>query len=287
MPVLASKPTLLPEWATSPSVMDPPHKRAVASIVDFLGLDDPTNGLPTPAALAAPIEMLGVKTLPKVAPKRAANELVDLLLGRSKRVPLPSVYKEIPDADASMAALLQSRTHTLPPNPTNLVIPWGNPHFVPVARTLSRADGITEAYARRVDLPGVPPSRLAKNVDLLYKNPAAASATRKLSPTSVAAQMEAHPTQLSIAKKTGSVQNAISGTGVKALTDTEIKRLLEGPKKAFQNGLITRKQMESLLHKNQQKIDMYKTALQKTDTALYRKQMEEKIAKAKAKAGGR
>jgi hypothetical protein len=216
----------------------------------------------------------GVATAPKVAPKRAAQELADLLLGRSKRVPTPTVYQPVSDADASLKAMLLTRTHTLPPPTTQLRIHGADPLLKPMGRYLTREPGITEAYKARQKALGKPATKQDVSIytgnlerSQPLKPPTAGAEHRKIRAEGLAASKP-------ITSKTGSLHAA----GLKPYTVREINSMLKSPVEAFKRGMMTKEQMQQVLETNRAKIAEKNSEFMQKDWELYQKNIENAIA---------
>jgi hypothetical protein len=214
----------------------------------------------------ADAKQLGI--LPKVAPKRAAQELADVLLGRSARVPAPSIYKEIPEADASLQAMLMTRTGGVPPARTSLGISPNDPLFKSVVRDIPQAKGIREAYKARRALQGKGDQAVRTTVN----SGSLTADKRQIGPVPT-------PQSASLAKvrpitsQTGSLHAA----GMKPLTKKEIKGLMEGPVEAFKRGLISEAEMAKRLEINRAKITAQEQQLVDKTAQTFNQKMEKAL----------
>lgn len=263
MPIQVGKRTLLPDWMSEPSVMDPLYKRVIRGAGNLIGINDPTSGLPTPAPLGSVVSTVGTEVEKRVAPKRAAKELADLLMGRSSRVSNAGL-KPITDQEAKMSALLSGKIGGVASPPTQIVIP-NDKNFKGMARVLPRAPGITESYKGDMKLKGLEPKRF-KTVAINTSSPNNSIMRNPI----VSKQAIQRNEFYGLTKQTGSLHNAVGKSNLpKVMTSKEMEGLIEGPKKAFKEGLITRQELDSLLAQNQAKIDGYKNSLKQVDQTIF------------------
>lgn len=210
-----------------------------------------------------------------IAPKRAAQELTDLLLGRSKRVPTPNVYKPLSEADASLEAMLMSRTNSIPPAPTKLRL-QSVPGVAQQKRTLSRQPGISEDFKTRQTSIGGNPSKQTDVFVGAGTNPSRQTSLTKDRWTAAAnaqASKDLHKVK-PITQEAGSLHAA----GLNPLTKKEIHALIEGPINAFKKGGLTKDQLNTILATNRAKIQSHNQAFTEKDFELYRQGIERAIA---------
>lgn len=250
------------------SVFDPLYKRVtrkVANLMGYEGKPEEMVQIPSPATAAVGVATSVAK---KVAPKRAAKELADVLMGRSSRVPPATVYDKLPEADASLRAMMESTIHgNRPPKPVVIRMGSGTGLTIPGKTQVARAPELTENY------------KIWQRA--LQHNPEA------VTPKTITGYGVQQPIQKAIkdvhigdgmrevAKQGGSVQKAAGP--LKIMTEKEIKALIDGPRKAMQLGGLTAEQGKAVLIRNKQKIDDYFAQLQKLEHAKYDQQMKDRI----------
>lgn len=252
-----------------PGVVDDKFMRLIGNAT---GIDEQQPG-DRASAIGA---MLGLGAGRKVlTSKRAAGELYDLLMGRSKRVPRPTIFQDIPDADASLAGMLSGRTHSVAPAPTRIRVHPSDPNFKSMSRTLPQAEGIHAQFRADQKFKGASPDKVQyRDIGSLFtrSSPAIGGVPKVPAHNVVKAQnLE------TLVKEKGSLHNAAKQVGVKPMTETEIRGLMEGPRKAHAKGLISLEEMNQMLAKNQAKIDAYVSSLSKADAEAYHNRL---VAKA-------
>ena len=222
-----------------------------------------------------------VTTVPKVASKQAVKELVNLLLGRSKRVPLPNVYKPMSEADNSLSALMQTRTNSIPPPATVLNISQVDPMLKGQSRVIPREKGITKAHAaRQKALGGDPYSQHhiavhSKWEHKPYEEPRSTSHQIKHNTEVSNAVARSKP----IAQQFGSLHTA----GLKPITIREAKAMLDGPIKAFKAGILPKEELVKILNTNAAKLEAANKAFEAKDWEVYQQMMERAVEARRAK----
>ena len=281
MPKIPFNQSQLPDWAdpATLSVFDPLHKRAAKKTVKFLGMDEPsppdvTDLMPN-AMGVAPLGGLAAvlaKRFTRVAPMKAAKELVDVLRGTSKRIPPTAAMKPLTDSEASIAALLQSRMGGKPPLPTKLsTIPIKE--FKPMTRILPRDPAVASA----------------SNSYQAFKEALSGATSRKTNQVSLPSFSKLNkdtPGVAVVARKGKGIDSVIAATarsqvteasGIKLMTEKEMRGLIEGPRKALKLGMIPKEEAQIRIAINQQKLDNYLNKLKELDYKLYEEQMLKRI----------
>lgn len=270
MPTYLPESKLRPDWLTQPSVMDPMYKRVIRGAADLIGVND---------ASPAVGNMIATEATKRIAPKRAATELVDLLMGRSKRV--PQMVKPLTDDEAKWSALHASRTYTPPPAPTNIKLGYTEAQLNPLNMMMRREPGITAAFKSNQRVLGGNPNKVQDKYVTGHTKPLAGVITRsdksRLDLSAAAKDIAKPVSTRDLVKKTGSVHAA---TNQKVLTTKEINSMLQGPKKAVELGVMTKAQANKVLKANMAKIAAQFDQLKKVDQDLYRKAMDERITDA-------
>ena len=262
---------LKPDWLSEPSVMDPMYKRVIRSAADIIGINDVT-----PAAGTSVVT--GVAK--KVAPKRAATELVDLLMGRSKRV--PQMVKPLTDEEASWSALHASRTHTQPGPTTEVKVGHSDAIMKPMSLRIRRQPGISAAFRANQKVLGGNPDKVSQKYVVAKPTKNNVGVTLRNN----ASRLDLIPDAMAIAKPI-STKDIVTGKGSvhaatneKILTTKEINSLLQGPKKAVALGVMSKSEGNKILRENMKRIASQFDKLKKVDQELYRKAMDERIAAA-------
>jgi hypothetical protein len=277
MPIQIPKSSLIPSWITEPSVMDSTPKRMAGSFIRMLGLDDPTSTLPTPTAMGT---MVGTEVAKKVAPKRAAMELVDLLLGRSKRA-APKLAP-LSDHEAKIVAGQSGFIGSPPPKPTMISIPTGDPIFKPMQRTLPRSDDVYNAYVASRRLEGKKPTSRRVEVGSAFRPRGVAGSTsapmakRPIQSTPARTEIKLEQFRDTV-KQNGSLHDAAVKQRVKVYTEKEINSMLQGPLQAVERGLMTPAEAEKIIAANRNKIYGLQGGLENLDQRMYNRKMEDAL----------
>lgn len=247
------------------SFFDSINKQPILKLINALGLADteqygltpePDNGMKL--GIAVPT---GPNTFTKrIAPKRAATELVDLLLGRSSRVPRPKVFNEMPESEASLRAMLSLRHGGVPGPPTILQVPTESGIFKPFSKTLSRLPEVRQAFKDRSRLFKTDPNR-AKTIGVGYLRDFDKQVAK---PKVESATIFNKDVSKKIADKAGSLQDAATNLGLRPMTDAEMRNMLTAPVEAYKRGMLSKKEMEKVLAQNKAKIERYRRLLEQT-----------------------
>jgi len=204
----------------------------------------------------------------RVAPKRAALELAKLLEGRSERVPHVRTPYNWTEEDAVREALQTSRvtSQSRPPKPTQIRVDKG-PYLKPTQVTLSRDPLLQQLYRRFATWAGKKAVRDPDYYDSKYISqyidPPKNTIIGPERPFATMGRVSGESVQEALTRKKPDITKPSPMT--KVLTISEMRSLVEGPKRALRMGGISSEEANRLIKIGRRKIDDYLNTLQQLD----------------------
>jgi hypothetical protein len=243
----------------------------MANVQNPLELGGPTQAI-------APIAGVLRAAAPKVAPRKAVNELVALLRGQSSRVPNIRPPGPLSDAEASAVAMTSSRIGGAPPKPTRLVVDSNLP--VQGDARLRQAPEVAAGYRQWARLRGL---NQHPQGDWVTVGPATTGMSRP--PAIAVGNVGSREFQKQL--KSAPLHETAAKANIKPMTSRELQNLVDGPKEAFRRGMISKEEMLERVAAGERRIAEHLEQIRGLELARYNESMGQRVEANVARAAAR